>query len=306
MVDGQGTRRTGLLVAACTAVISGVAVFLNSYGVASFGNPSGYTALKNSVAALVLIVGAGVLAARGSREAPIRGTTARQRVGLVTVAVIGGSIPFLLFFEGLARASSMQAAFIHKTLFIWVLLIAIPFLKERIGPAHLVAIALLLGGQVALQGSFTGFGFRSGEWMILAATLLWSVEVVLVKKLLVGLKPANVALSRMVGGSVILLAYASATGDLAGVSGVSLEGWMWVVITGLILAGFVSTWFYALARAQAVDVTAILVGGAVITATLQSLVQEVAIPNFVPGTAMLAAGVAMLLLWQGRREARRT
>jgi hypothetical protein len=36
------TRRTGLLLAFGTACISGVAVFLNSYGVKAFGNASTY------------------------------------------------------------------------------------------------------------------------------------------------------------------------------------------------------------------------------------------------------------------------
>ena len=37
------TRRTGILLALATALISGFSVFLNSYGVKAFGNPTAYT-----------------------------------------------------------------------------------------------------------------------------------------------------------------------------------------------------------------------------------------------------------------------
>ena len=56
------TRRTGLMLALLTAVISGFAIFLNGYGVKAVGNATVYTTAKNVVAALVLF---GVVAAAG-------------------------------------------------------------------------------------------------------------------------------------------------------------------------------------------------------------------------------------------------
>jgi drug/metabolite transporter (DMT)-like permease len=44
----------------------------------------------------------------------------------------------------------------------------------------------------------------------------------------------------------------------------------WVLLTGLLLTGYVTTWYAGLARAQAADVTAVLVFGAVVTALLKS------------------------------------
>ena len=96
-------------------------------------------------------------------------------------------MPFVLFFEGLARASSTEAAFIHKTLVIWVALLAVPLLGERLSWAHWAAIALLLAGQAVLVGEAGTVTLGSGELMIFGATLLWSVEVVVVKRLLASL-----------------------------------------------------------------------------------------------------------------------
>ena len=52
-------------------------------------------------------------------------------------------IAFLLFFSGLAMASAPTAAFIHKTMFIWVALMAVPFLGERLGLVPVAALGAL-------------------------------------------------------------------------------------------------------------------------------------------------------------------
>ena len=123
-----------LALAFATALISGVAVFANGYGVIAFGSEGGvYTTAKNLVAAVVLLL-VGAVATKGRSEEGTAAAPGRQWAGLGVVAVIGGSVPFLLFFEGLARASSVQAAFLHKSLLIWVVLLAWPLLGERIGP----------------------------------------------------------------------------------------------------------------------------------------------------------------------------
>lgn len=290
-----GTRRTGLLLAGATAGISGVAVFLNSYGVRAVGDASVYTTAKNLTAALVLLL---VVAAGRSRGARLtRPTTARQWTGLAAVAVIGGSVPFLLFFEGLARASSAQSAFLHKTLVVWVALLAVPLLHERLTAWHGAAILLLVVGQVGLVGGVpTGLG--SGEAMIMAATLLWSVEVVVAKRLLGGLSSWTLGVARMAAGSVVLVAWTAARGGLGTLLGLDPSAWAWVALTGVILAAYVATWFGALARAQAVDVTAVLVVAAPITALIQAAVDGVSPAPQAVWLTILVVG-AGIVWWRG-------
>lgn len=284
------TRRTGAVLAAATAVISGFAVFMNGYGVRAWSEISDsatYTTLKNTTAALVLLVVA-LVAAKRSRSRALEWSVVRGHWrGLAAIAVIGGSVPFLLFFEGLSRASSGDAAFIHKTLFVWVALLAVTLLRERIGPVHLVAIAILVAGQAALSG-VGGIEFGTGEWMILAATVLWSIETVIAKRILAGVPSPTVGLARMAGGSLILAAYVLVFSDLSGLGQLTGAHLGWIAVTGLTLAGYVGTWFAALARAQAVDVTAVLVGGALITAFLESGVRGATLPSM--------AGVGLVLL----------
>ena len=151
-----GTAGTTLALA--TAGISGVAVFLNSYGVKTFESSGSYTTAKNTVAALVLLTVVGVLSASSSGASGRilrRPAGPRQWWTLALVGVIGGSVPFLLFFEGLSRASSSDAAFVHKTLVVWVALLAVPLLGERVGALQWGAIALLVLGQASLAGGWT-------------------------------------------------------------------------------------------------------------------------------------------------------
>jgi drug/metabolite transporter (DMT)-like permease len=289
-------RTTGIFLAAGLAVISGFAVFVNGYGVRAWSevtDAATYTTFKNIVAAALLSAGAIVYARRRRGGRTMRPQSARQWTSLLLIAVVGGSVPFLLFFEGLARASSAKAAFIHKTLVVWVTVMAIAFLKERIGPLHIAAVVLLVWGQAALLGGLTGFEVGLGELLMLGATLLWSVEVVIAKRVLRSLPPPTVAVARMAGGAVVLIIYAFATGAFAGLGALTASHLGWIALTGTMLTLYVATWFSALARAQAVDVTAMLVGGAVTTALLDTGVRGIALPS-AGALGLLGAGLVLM------------
>lgn len=299
------TRRTGILLALMTAVISGFSVFLNSYGVKAFGNPTAYTTAKNAVSAVVLlaVVGLGLGLRAGAGPRLTRPRSRGQWAALVAIGVLGGSVPFVLFFEGLARASSPQAAFLHKTLVLWVGVLAVLFLAERLQWGHWLAIGALLVGQVGLLGGLPD-SFGTPEGMILAAALLWSVEVVVAKKLLGSLSSWTVAVARMGLGSVVLVGWVAVRGDLGLLTSMDSGQLGWVLLTGVLLAGYVGTWFAALQRAGAVDVTAVLVLAVPITAALDSIVNDTPLAPQLGWLALLAAGGALVVLlgWQGARQ----
>lgn len=291
--DRDQRRRTGVLLAACTALISGIAVFINGYGVRAWvevSDATTYTTLKNAGAGAILL---GALAVRNRTAkrldvTPVRGNWR----GLLLIAVIGGSIPFVLFFEGLALATARDAAFIHKTLVVWVAILAVTFLRERLGRLHMAALVLLVMGQAAISGGVGILGLGPGEWMILAATLLWAVETVVAKRVLASVPPLTVAVFRMVGGVVLLLAFGLGRGTLLGLGDVGPEHMVWILVTALTLSAYVATWYAALSRAPAVDVTAVLVGGAIITGLLESGVRGAAFPPAI-GLVLIGAGVLL-------------
>jgi drug/metabolite transporter (DMT)-like permease len=293
--------RPGLALALAAAAISGFAVYTNSYGVRAFGSAAVYTTAKNLVAAIVLAAALAVASWRVPREAFTRPRGPAQWSGLAAVAVVGGSVPFILFFEGLARVSSANAAFIQKTLVIWVALLAVPLLRERIGLWHVAAIAGLVWGQAILGGGVAGIRVGSGEVMILAATLLWAVETVIARRLLQGLPSLTVATARMGGGVAILIGYTLATTRWSTLAATGWHQWSWAIGTGLILAAYVATWYAALARAGAIDVTALLVPGAIITALLQAGSKALG-PQW-PGLLLVASAGALVLLLARKPQA---
>lgn len=291
------------MLAMVTALISGVAVFVNGYGVRAWrdvADAATYTTTKNLVAALILTMLA--LAGRRPRLPDVtrRPHTRRHWLLLGAIAVVGGSVPFVLFFEGLARATSTQAGFIHKTLVVWVTVMAIVFLRERVGPLHIAAVVLLVWGQATLAGGVGTITPGTGEMMMLAATLLWSVEVILAKRLLADLDGSSIAVARMLGGGLLLLGFVAASGRLSLFAGLSVHHIGWVLLTGFVLSLYVATWYAALARAPAVDVTAVLVAGAIVTAGLETGIRgaDLATPT---AMAALAVGAAIVIATTLRR-----
>ncbi len=309
----------GVLVAGMTALISGLSVFVNSYGVHAVTSPAVYTTAKNLVATLVLGGCAlvawkargrwpGTAAARfasvgkgggaGRPEGRWQEWGAWRWIGLAYVGVVGGGIAFVLFFDGLADTSATPAAFWRDTLVIWVAVLAVPFLGERVTWWNVAAMAFLVVGEVAVTGGVGHLDASRGELLVLAASMLWAVEVVVAKTLLRGMAPAAIALVRMGVGAVALIGYLAASGSLHVLVALDATQLGWALLTGLLLAAYVGTWMTALARARALDVTSILVGSALVTALLQAAAGTASLAPQAFGLALIAVGTAVVV-WMG-------
>jgi drug/metabolite transporter (DMT)-like permease len=293
------SARFGLGLAAVTAVVSGVSVFLNATAVRAVGDPVLFTTLKNGVAAIVLLALAGMAVPHAQRAV---GRLDRRTVaGLLALGVIGGSVPFVLFFTGLAGASAPAAAVIHKTLFAWVALLAVILLRERLGGLQIAALGVLVVSQLLLQPP-DGVRWTAGETMIAVATGLWAIEVIVAKRLLARVPAPIAAASRMTIGLVLLVGWLVASGRLGALAALGVEQWAWVVGTGALLSAYVATWYGALRHAPASAVAAVLTLGAPITASLQLLVtgQLPGVGPILGYAGTLAAG--MTIAWLATRS----
>jgi drug/metabolite transporter (DMT)-like permease len=290
----------GLALAGITAVVSGVSVFVNTSAVRAFDDPVLFTTLKNAIAAVVLMA-----VAVSTVRSPSR-PTATTWIGLLTLGIIGGGVPFILFFSGLAQATAPAAAVIHKTLFALVAVLAVVFLRERLGVLQVGALGVLLLSQLLIQ-SPVGVGWGIGETMIAAATGFWAVEVIVAKRVLAGTPAPIAATARMAIGLVVLLGFLAVTGGLARVGTLGAEQWAWVLGTGLLLSAYVASWYAALQRAPASAVTAVLTVGAPITALLQLVTAgQVPAPGVATGygLALLAVATVAWLTFRGQRATR--
>ena len=296
------STRFGLGLAVVTAIVSGISVFLNATAVRSVGDPVLFTTLKNGVAAFILLTLAAAAVPRAERV--LGSLDRRSLVGLVALGVIGGSVPFVLFFTGLASASAPAAAVIHKTLFAWVALLAVILLRERLGGLQIAALGVLVVSQLLLQPP-DGVQWTSGETMIALATAMWAVEVIVAKRLLARVPAPIAAASRMTIGLALLVGWLVVTGRLGGLATLGLEQWAWVAGTGILLSAYVATWYGALRHAPASAVAAVLTLGAPITASLQLLTngQVPGVGPMVGYAGTLAAGVAIAWLATRPRSA---
>jgi len=257
------TRSVGIVLAFVTALISGLSVFVNGLFVKEFDDPLVLTTARNALVGVAFLVV--LLAARPGREIAALGV--RQRAGLLALPVLGGSIAFFLFFGGLAAASGPGAAFIHKTLFVWVAILAVPLLGESLGWAQVAALGALVAGSLLLMPP-GGIGLGGAELLLFGATLLWAVEVIVARALLPGVSVRLAASARMALGAGLMLIMLAIGGRLEGLLALTPQQWLIIAVTGVLLFGYVASWYGALQRAPATAVTSVLVTGAVVTGLL--------------------------------------
>ena len=298
------SRNQGIVLALGAAIVSGISIYVNKFGVAQISDPFIYTTVKNSVVVVGLLAAVGLLASWKE----LRDLTPTQWLAWIGLGVIGGGVPFLLFFQGLSSASAASASLLQKTLFIWVALLAVPLLRERLGLWQVLGLAILTVGQFLLQPLTRWGGWGTGETFILIATWFWAVETILAKKVLVWMSPHTAALGRMAIGALVMWAFLTITGRAGRALTLNDTQWFWVMITAVLLMAYVWTWYSALKWAPATLVTSVLTIGAIVTILLSALLdrhaattpQVVAISLLVLGAALFA--FARRLQWRRAPE----
>ncbi len=293
------TQKTAVGLALSAAALSGLANFLNKAAVTVIKDAVVYTTLKNGLVALLLV---GIVVALGKRK-EIAALSRKQWFRLVAVGVIGGSLPFALFFMGLQRTSALNASLIHKTMFVWVILLAAPLLKEKLSALQWLGAAAIFAANL-LVGGFTGFQFNAGELMILAATLLWAAENIVAKKVLDDVSAVTVAASRMAVGSLALLPFALASGGVGAVTHLNASQWGWALAAVALLFGYVLTWYSALKTLPASQIACLLVPATLVTNVLTAVFVTHSFGWLQSASAvLLAAGIAAVALLGRRAEA---
>lgn len=278
----------GKLLVLSTAAASGIAVFFNSFAVQG-GDPLVFTALKNAICAMLL---SGIALSFGTWK-EFAHLHAKQWGTLLLIAIIGGSLPFALFFTGLSMSDGATGSFIYRALFFAAAAFAFVFLKEKVGWNVIVGVIVLMAVNILLLGKIPTIG--TGEILVLAATILWAAESVVSKRALETISPQAVATARMLFGSLILLGALVALGKAGALfsSSISLTD---AAISALLLFIYVMTWYRALAKIAVSEATAILAAGGIVSAVL-SLAFLGKAPSAITSIYLMltAAAVALVL-----------
>jgi len=257
----------GYFLVFLTAVISGFAIFINRFGV-SIINPYIFTWMKGLI--VVLLLSGLVLLFKD--WSLLKDLTRKQWSLVVFIGLIGGSIPFLLFIKGLSLTTAAQGSFLHKTMFIYVAVLALVFLKEKVDKRFLIgALILVLANLILLKR--IPYSINQGDLLIFLATLFWAGECVISKYVLKELPGRIVAWARMFFGSLFVFIFLLSTSQLSLLSEISLGQISWIIVTSLILFGYVITWYSGLKYIPVSKATVILLLGSPIT-TLLSLISS--------------------------------
>lgn len=250
--------KKGVLFALSTSIISGFAIFYSKISVAKI-DPLVLTTARNLYVGIIFLI----LFLVSFRLNEIKKLKKKDLFPLIMIGVIGGSLPFYLFFAGLGMVeTAMIGNLIHKTLFIWVAFLAFFFLKEKLNLVYLISFALVFIG--SFYFSFSKFSFGQGEIMILSATLLWSVENIIAKKVLKNISADMVGLFRMGIGSLVLIPMVFLSGKGNMLMSLDLKQLSVIFIGGTILFFYVFTWYRSLKYSPASLATMILVFSTVV------------------------------------------
>jgi drug/metabolite transporter (DMT)-like permease len=248
-----------------TAFVSGVSVFANGVFVTKI-DPVAFAFIRNACVAVLLT---GIVLYSGQAK-QLKKLSRSQWLKLIAIGAIGGGIPFALFFSGLAQIGAVNGTIIHKSMFLWVALLAVPILGETMSWLTVVGYGILFGATFALGGKFS-FVPSIGSAMVLGATLLWAIEQIVAKRILSSVSPTFVSWARMVFGLPFLFGWLAFSGSLKFLTLSTLHmSLVPVAVSSVLLGAYMLTWYQALKRAPATLVSSVLVLAPLVTIALQS------------------------------------
>lgn len=295
------TSAVGYRLALLAAVISGLSIYVSSYAVRIVPDATLYTTLKNGITGLLLVV---PVLALSSRRRELARISRRDAAWLAALAVVGGSVPYVLFFTGLQMTTATTGSLLNHAQFLVVAALAVPLLRERPTPLAWSGLGLLAAGSL-IGTDVHALRANQGAALVLLSTVMFGVGVVMSRHLLARLSPELVMAAKMSAGALLLIGYAWAGGHLAGAGSLSSLQWSVAVGTGLILLAFTAATTYALRYAPALSVTAIAMVSPPITLALQLAAgsQVHLAVSAACSMALIVGGGAVFLLARGRAGA---
>jgi drug/metabolite transporter (DMT)-like permease len=283
--------KKGIILGFMTAIISGISVYVNGFFVTD-SDPLVFAFLRNFLVAIIFSI---MLIYR--HEFKILKTLAqKQWFNLIAIGAIGGGLAFALFFSGLKEIGGVNANLINKSLFLWVAIGAIPFLKERLSWLAIFGYGIIFYVTFILSGSFPAIT-QTGSLLTLGATILWSIEYIISKNTLRTIPVGVVAWARMAIGLPFLMIAIMLTHKSNMLLATYHTAQMALIVSSILLTGYMLFWYQALSKAPATIVTSILVLAPSISLILQTFTKG---KGFTTGQSvnliLVSVGIALILI----------
>jgi len=248
----------GTILAILAAVVSGIAIPVNKFFIVNL-DPTVFTAVRAVIIGVMFLIVA-------SFRSKFNYKTFKKVswTYLLAIAVIGGAIAFLLFFNGLALTTAGRAAFLQKTLPLYVAILAFVFLRERISRKMAYALGAMLLGTLILYYSQTGLATlwtnpSLGDLLVIAATILWAIEAIIARKaMLIGETNWVVSFARMFFGGLILFGFVLLFGKMGLLLTLSMQQWINIIASTIILFVYVFFWYWSIKCINVTKATSLL------------------------------------------------
>jgi len=236
----------GTSAAIITAIISGFAIPLNKIFIVDL-DPAVFTAIR------ALIVGAIFLVLSYAFQ---RHNFERDKHPvkwpwhyLLIIGLIGGCFAFLLYFSGLQLTYAGRAAFIHKTLPIWVTMFGYFILREYAHRKQVFAMLLMLLGVFFIFVSPPTMNvflmsMTVGDFMVLIATILWALEAIIAKHaMLKKYHHFTISFGRMFFGGIFLFGAIILLGRVPALLAIQPYQLVNILVSSAVLFGYVFFWY---------------------------------------------------------------
>ncbi len=286
----------GTILALLTAIISGFAIPLNKIFVSGL-DPVIFTAIRGVVVGIIFF-----FLASAQTKFQFKKIRKVSWKWLIAIGIIGGGLAFLAYFTGLSFTTAGRAAFIHKTLPIYITIFAFIFLKEKVGKKQGLALLVMLIGTFILMSTqinpatfWTDPAF--GDILVLIGTILWGVENTIAKHAMLK-EESNwtVSFARMFIGGIFLFIIAFSVGKAGVLLTLSTQQIINVIISTGILFAYVFSWYWSIRLINVSKAAAILLISPVISLVLSVIIFGESAPLMqLIGSAFILIGAAFVV-----------
>ena len=116
---------------------------------------------------------------------------------LIVLGVLGGTLFHSMAYLGLQRTTAINATLINTTIPIFTMLLAWIVLSERVNLLQVFGVFLSILGVVVIVSrgalsSLMAMSFNPGDLIVLAATPVWAIYIILVRRAPIGLNLARI------------------------------------------------------------------------------------------------------------------
>lgn len=285
----------GTFLAFLAAVISGFSIFANKIFIISL-DPLIFTAVRAVIIGFIFLI----LSLSRSKW-KLKDFKKVSWKYLFAIGIVGGGVAFLLFFSGLKITTSGRAAFLQKTLPLYVTVLAFLFLKEKISRKQIAALLLMLVGTIAIFSSEITpsdlwMNPMFGDLLVIGATILWAVENVISRKaMILGESNFVVSFARMTFGALILFGILLLSGNFYSLVLLSQIQWIYILTSTAILFVYILTYYWSIKHINVSKASSILLVSPVITGTLGVIFLNEPTPSIqIIGSLIIIAGAYLI------------